>query len=293
MWAWRSADRITDEALGLLPRLSADGRPFLLFLNYMDVHRPIHPPERYRTRYPGRLPGFDMMADWSALHRGPERGGRVPTEAERTHLASQYDGALAFLDEHVGRLLDALDAEGLLDPSLVLVLSDHGESFGSHGTFGHGSSVYQDVAHVPLVLTLPGQTEGRRVDTPVGLADVLPTVTSVLGLPAPGPIDGRSLLDRPRVDRPLPVESYGQDGLQMRALVHRNDKIVVRPERPAELYALDRDPDESADRATDEPERTAELQRMLERTLRGGANEGRDALSEEEAARLRALGYLE
>ncbi|MGH8550921.1 MAG: sulfatase-like hydrolase/transferase [Methylococcales bacterium] len=299
-WAWRSAGQITDEALGLIDSLAVDGAPpFLLFLNYMDVHRPIHPPARYRDRFPGRMPSFDMQDDWSALHRDVSAGRREVTPDERDHLVSQYDGALAYLDAQLGRVLAHLDEKGLLEPSLVIVTSDHGESFGSHGTFGHGRSVYQAVVGVPLVVKLPGRRDARRIPGSVSGVDVLPTVTEIIGLPVPADIDGHSLLSNPPdAQRPLLSESFGDDGLdaQARAVLRGDEKLVEPIDRPPQFYRLDADPREEYDLAGSVPELVAELTAVMD------ALDSEDLspeplpparLTPKEAERLRSLGYLD
>jgi arylsulfatase A-like enzyme len=293
-WEWRGAGQTTDEALALLDGLAGARAPFLLFVNYMDVHRPIHPPKAYRELFPGRLEGFDMERDWSSLYRG-WRNDRHPTPAESTHLISQYDGALAYLDAQVGRFLDRLAKTGVLDDALVIVTSDHGESFGSHGVFGHGVSVYQDVVRVPFVLKLPGQEYGRRIATPVSGVDILPTVADALGLPLPENVDGRSLLAGPGADRPLVIESYQDSGIWMRGLLRGSTKLVERDER-RELYDLASDPDETRDLAAERADTVADLAaalRELELAGGGAGDSPSSALTAEEAARLRALGYLE
>ncbi len=294
MWEWRNAQTITDESLRVLDHLAKDDAPFFLFLNYMDVHRPIHPPERYRTRFPGRIPGFDMMHDWSAMNRGAASGERRVESDEREHLISQYDGALAFLDDQLARVFAELERRGLLDRSLIWIVSDHGESFGAHGTFGHGFSVYQGVVGIPFIVKLPGQQKGQRSATPVGLADVVPSIAALLELPVPAGLDGRALysanLDP---ERPVVSESYSVKGRQMRALLQGTHKVVERPGEVAELYDLASDPAETVDLATRQPEMTAALTAAFESALAGAAAGKEHALDAADIERLEALGYLE
>jgi arylsulfatase A-like enzyme len=104
-----------------------------------------------------------------------------------------YDDCIAFLDEQLGRLLDALQAQGLLENTEVIITSDHGESFGDHGSFGHSYTVNFDEVGVPLVILSPGAPRGREVDNPVSLRDLPATVVDRLGLSADSPFPGRSL----------------------------------------------------------------------------------------------------
>ena len=104
-----------------------------------------------------------------------------------------YDDCIAFLDEQLGRLLDALRGQGLLDNTDVIITSDHGEAFGDHGIIGHAYSVNLEEIGVPLVILSPDAPAGRVVDSPVSLRDLPATVVDLLGLSAGSPFPGRSL----------------------------------------------------------------------------------------------------
>ena len=104
-----------------------------------------------------------------------------------------YDDCIAFLDEQLGKLLDELQRQGLLDNTLVIITSDHGEAFGDHRLFGHGNSVYLDEIGVPLVILSPGAPAGRVVVAPVSLRDLPATVLDQLGLADGSPFPGHSL----------------------------------------------------------------------------------------------------
>ncbi len=104
-----------------------------------------------------------------------------------------YDDCIAFLDEQLGRLLDALQGQGLLENTDVIITSDHGEAFGEHGIVGHSYSVNLEEIGVPLVILSPAAPAGRVVESPVSLRDLPATVVDLLGLSAASPFPGRSL----------------------------------------------------------------------------------------------------
>jgi arylsulfatase A-like enzyme/Flp pilus assembly protein TadD len=106
-------------------------------------------------------------------HRPPE--GFPPT----------YDGEIAFMDTQIKRISDWLDASGQKDRTLLIVVGDHGESFGEHGEEGHGAYLYQATLHVPLLFVHPLAAGGKRVPGPVGIIDIFPTVLDLFGLPKP------------------------------------------------------------------------------------------------------------
>ena len=104
-----------------------------------------------------------------------------------------YDDCIAFLDEQLGRLLDALQVQGLLENTEVIITSDHGESFGDHGSFCHSYTVNLDEVGVPLVILSPAVPRGREVDSPVSLRDLPATVVDLLGLSDGSPFPGLPL----------------------------------------------------------------------------------------------------
>ncbi len=160
-------------------------------MNYFDVHSPYLPPAPYRGRFSGRQ---------EAPHpRGEVEVGRlagdieVPAGDSLRWLEDAYDESILFLDASIGALLDSLATRGILDRTLVVVTSDHGEAHGEHGMLWHGNSLYRHQTWVPLLLRLPGRVPaGVVVPTPVGIEQIPATVASLVGV-APGVFPGPSL----------------------------------------------------------------------------------------------------
>src|SRR5262249_8714844 len=136
-----------------------------------------------------------------------------------------YDNCIAFLDEQLGRLLGELRGQGLLDNTVVIITSDHGEAFGDHGHFGHGSSLHLDSTCVPLVILAPGAPAGRVVDSPVSLRDLPATVVDQLGLRAGSPFPGRSLAAYWRT-----APGQAPEGITTPALSEQADAIALQPQ---------------------------------------------------------------
>lgn len=161
----KSAAVINDEFLSWRDRRES-GRPWFAFLNYFDAHDPYDPDPPYREMFPGTRQSWRSLFD--LRERSPE---------ELRGLQAAYDGAIASLDNEVGKLLDRLDREGALENTLVIITSDHGEEFGEHGHSGHGSSLYTPVIHVPLVVLPPGDAPAsQRVRRYVSLRDIAATI---------------------------------------------------------------------------------------------------------------------
>ena len=188
---------INDAFLDWLRRRRRD-RPFFAFLNYFDAHEPYVPPPGFEGR-------FGIRPRTSAGLRLPVRYYEHATSrpiVERDILLARdcYDDCIAFLDEQLGRLLDELRRQGLLDNTMVIITSDHGEAFGDHGHFGHAYGVYLDEIGVPLVILAraPRRAEWWRARQPARLAGNRGRPARALGgLAVPRPLVGGLLARHP------------------------------------------------------------------------------------------------
>jgi arylsulfatase A-like enzyme len=204
----KSADRVNAEVLSWLGH--RPDRPVFVFVNYFDAHDPLIPPAPFDRQFGPR--GADRAAlERRMLDAGHNNG--VPPKDLMAIQLDLYDGAIAYLDGRVESLLDSLDRRGLLENTLVVVTSDHGNLFGEHDESGHGFDLYRQALEVPLVLSLPGRLpEGKRVDTAVSLRDLASTLYSFAGGDS-SPFPGRSL-ERFWADHP-PIGPAGGDTLVM------------------------------------------------------------------------------
>lgn len=257
-------------AVSWLDERPAD-RPFFLWLHLYDPHEPYTPAEPFKSRYPGR----------------------------------PYDAEVAYTDSLVGDFRHALEERALLDDSLVILTSDHGEGLGDHGEEFHGFFVYDSTIHVALIVRPPtGGGAGRVVDRAVSHVDLLPTVLDLVGLPVPENVHGRSLAplvagedvewDRPVYSESLyPLLHYGWAPL--RSLRTERFKLIDVPR--AELYDLARDPAEDQNLFGREPklsnEMTAALGDLRQRIEIDEPSGGTEAeMDERTLAQLQALGYI-
>jgi arylsulfatase A-like enzyme len=184
----KDADRVNRDFLLWLS--ARPDRPFFAFLNYIDAHDPYVPPPGF-DRHFGLKP--ESAADIETI-RTWHQGRPDASERDKALVADAYDDCLAALDDRLGILFDELDRRGVLDETLVVITSDHGEQFAEHGEYGHGRSLYRQEVHVPLIVVGPsGVPAGVRVADPVSLRDVAATVADRLGLAAESPFPGRSL----------------------------------------------------------------------------------------------------
>ena len=191
MLARKSARDVNDEFLAWADR--KDGRPWFAFLNYFDAHEPYLPRAPFAGSYSQGLQPRNLNAlrywplevthDWRALK--PEH-----IEAER----AAYEETITGLDADLGALLRGLRSRGILDSTLVVITSDHGELFGENGAFSHGSHLYWRSLHVPLVIAWAGKLPaGELVSAPVSQRD-LPSTILRLALPDGERLPGVPLL---------------------------------------------------------------------------------------------------
>ncbi|MET0555230.1 MAG: sulfatase [Vicinamibacteria bacterium] len=255
------------------PRMAK--QPYFLYVHYVEPHEPYLPREPWYSQY--------------------ARDGRAhPTHAK---FVDAYDSEIRSLDDGLGRLYRAC---GWSEDTVVIVTSDHGEEFGDHGGGGHAHSLYSEVLRVPLVVHgVPGAVP-HRVDEPVSLIDVMPTLRELIGRPADARAEGLSLLGLLRgggqgFDRPLFAHLVQfETGRIWEATIEGEWKrLRLRPGAP-QLYNLADDPQEAHDLSETLPSVAAALDR------RGSALAARmpvlpaavdTAVSPQTAESLRALGY--
>jgi arylsulfatase A-like enzyme len=282
--------------------------PWFLWIHFMDPHGPYSSSPSARSasfRYP-RDPALDVelpAGRANSVHRmipqyqvlGPLR--RVGDYVRR------YDGEIAGTDEQIRRLRDALEARGTLDDTLIVLTADHGESLGEDGYyFQHGIVLNDASLRVPLVLRHPALPPGTRVEAPASLLDVMPTVLSLVGLPAPASGHGRDLT--PVVfgapAEPRTLVAYTVSGATQVAVRRDGWKLVGRVRRDDEAPPPRRLLRAAAGREEDvDPSAHAAVAAELERELGVHANRGnpfalaKPSVDPEDRRRLRALGYLD
>jgi arylsulfatase A-like enzyme/Tfp pilus assembly protein PilF len=262
----RPASEVADAAVAWLA--DQGDRPFFLWTHYFDPHQPLTPPSPYRERYP----------------------------------AAPYDAEIAFVDEAVGRTLDALKDQGFDRNTIVILVGDHGESLGEHGEMTHAVLLYSATMRVPLIIRDPSISGARRITSRVSTVDIFPTVLHRLGLPLPPVVQGHELPDQElpeAADRAFYGESlygnllYGWSPLDR---LTRGRWMLIRSPHENRLFDLEADPLELVDLASDHPDQAAELARLADQKLQmlsdGKERFSQGTISAENQARLEALGYL-
>lgn len=177
-WNKRAAD-VTDQAIAWLEE--ADDDPVFLFLHYFDPHWNFDPPEPFDARFG---PADAHYGDIEYLKHHLDPANPLPDDV-LDDVVRLYDGEIAYTDHEIGRLLDWLREKGRLDHTIFALVSDHGEEFGDHGGFGHGTHLYGEVTRIPFVLRYPKRVTPGERERLATLSDVPLTLLRLAGLPVP------------------------------------------------------------------------------------------------------------
>jgi arylsulfatase A-like enzyme len=182
----KPASQVNTQFLSWLDR--RDARPFFAFLNYFDAHSPYYPPAPFDKIFGPITPRDSPIAEkWIHVKD-------VPTAVLQAEM-NAYDGSIAYIDQQVGLLFDELGKRGVLENTLVIIASDHGEEFGEHNIFSHGQSLYLPSLHVPLLIIYPGQVPaGKSVEKAVSLRDLATTIMDLTHLESTVTFPGDSLV---------------------------------------------------------------------------------------------------
>jgi arylsulfatase A-like enzyme len=190
----KDAESINRAFLDWLSRRPEQTRPFFVFLNYLDAHAPYKLPDGAQHRF-GHKPR--SREEIRVIHDGWDSIDKLTLPRYyQTMARDAYDSCLAYLDEQLGMLFDDLQRRALLDDTLVVITSDHGEGLGEHDLFDHGESLYSTELDVSLLILLPrkGRT-ARVVPRVVSLRDLPATIVDLVGQGAGSPFPGHSLAD--------------------------------------------------------------------------------------------------
>jgi len=288
----------------LLQRRHPDS-PLFAYLHVVDPHalyRPEGEDRRFAGEHPGRLAPELYDPNYFLAH------GLGRNHSEVEHLQALYEGEVHAADRAFGTFVDLLKFFGLYDRSMIILLSDHGEEFYEHGGFDHGRTLYDELLRVPLIVKLPASRQaGTRVDAPVSLLDVAPTIAAIAGAAAAGVgFDGVLLQPAGRAAAGPPRAIFSEtraDPVNLRAVRQRTLKCIEslsrvdrfsRPAPAIEAFDLAADPGERAPlpAADARYERCRALLQELPPVPDAARAQGRHPLPPEDAARLRALGYL-
>jgi arylsulfatase A-like enzyme len=298
-------DATTEAVLGWLD--SVDDDRFFLWIHWFDPHRPYDPPERYAEGFAGSYDGQATSDPDYIMKVWRERIELAPEDV--AYLAGRYDGEIAFTDAQVGAILDELDSRGMLENTVVVITSDHGEILYEHEYyFGHDIGLYEECIMIPLIMYFPGlEAAGTRVEPLVQSLDIMPTVLEILGIDPPRHLEGKSLLSLIEGGQESTVDfafsetfPFPEKCPPRHAVRTHKAKLIWKETRDGALekdyYDLAADPGERTNLYHERPAPAAHLDSVLTAWIEDGGLHPAPIPTARESGRLRilkSLGYID
>jgi arylsulfatase A-like enzyme len=246
-----SSSWVADRSIRYIKSRATRQRPFLLWAGFIHPHPPFDIPEGWAHLYDGRVPPrVFSKTPLSKLAQENRCIADLPDEENINRMRELYACAVSFTDHHVGRILKALDEEGLRENTLVLFVSDHGEMLGDLDTY-QKFLPYDASCRIPMLLRWPGHIApgSRRTDF-ADLNDILPTLLDAAGTPHPGGLElpGESLLAKaPKKDRSVQYVEHQRDSKRWCCLIGARYKFIHAYGDRDQLFDLREDPEERND----------------------------------------------
>ena len=295
--------------------------PFFLFINYVEPHMPHRwIPEPFRRRFL-QLNGLEG-ADWRSVnmnYRAFLTGTAPMGEEDFAILRALYEAEMAYLDHRIGQLVAFLRRRGILDNTLLIITSDHGDNLGEHGLMHHAYALYETLIHVPLIIRYPPAfPAGMVVEQIVQTHDLFPTILHLAGVDEPtvwDQVQGFSLLpdhlsahpDYAVAELMRPINEFAERypdfdfspfDRELRAYRTRRYKYIWASDGRDELYDLVQDPGETDNLIHKRPDVAADLRQRLLAWMEAHPIEASTVTEVPEydeavLARLRDLGYVE
>ncbi len=312
----------TNRTSGLFRRWIMDGgethRPFFAFVNFMVPHLPRYPrtssgAEEFQSEILKRIEPVNLVPERFYLDRY-----RLD-KSELSVMRKVYDQEISYLDRELGKLMSFLKAEGILEDSILVITSDHGENFGDHGFIEHQFRLSESLIHVPLVIRYPKILEARIVNENVSTVAIFRTIVEILdGLNkeqfSPVNLPSKGSLFDPKADEPIISEYYsgvemmkrtiGKEApdfdfspydLNIKSLISGKHKYIWYSTGKEELFDLDADPGEVNDLSAERSDLLRNFQTLLWESVEAGelatGSEEGPVIDQATRDALKALGY--
>jgi len=287
IWHLKAAGELAEGATLSWLETTDPERPFFVFINYMEAHRPYIPPREHRERLmsPEDVEkSYRVDRSWVPMWEYTF-GLRDYAEEELRLTRATYDATLSELDDYLESLLGNLENGGYLDDTVVILTSDHGEHLGEQHMLDHQYSIFQPLLNVPLIVHYPARFAPGREARPVMNYDIFPTLLELAGVEPPPDVESKAVsLLEPQDERVRFAEEPSSSELgvrmikerhpdfdaepwlrQQRALVQGQRKLIWASDGSRKMFDLAADPLESRDLAAEEPEAAETLYADLDR----------------------------
>lgn len=251
------------------------GKKFFMFLHGYDAHGQFSElPKGYVSPFTtGDASSVSASKQRDLREEGLARGSLSVSDAERAEWVAWYDGKILEADKKIGAFIEELRVRGLLDKTLIVVISDHGTEVFEHGRVDHGFSLFDELIHVPLIISWPARELGLRISETVRTIDVAPTILAIAGITPTAAWtaqeEGESLLPlltgEERENRPVFSETDYREYTYKRSYISPDNWKYIRTLETGgeELYNLADDPHERENLAQSEPGRLSAMRAVL------------------------------
>lgn len=281
------AEPVFTRAEAWLRERNPDEVPFFLFVHTYEIHDPYTPPlewqERFSPNYQGRMnqagqieirgddrTAAEHLTEFATKRKAFWAGFDPGKRTDLDHVSNLYDAGVAYTDHLLGELYGVVRELGLVDDTLTVVMSDHGEAFMEHGFISH-RTIHQEILEVPLVLRLPGaEFAGTRIERQIEGIDLFPSVLDLLGIDVPEHVQAVSFVPDLLGEEQPPALAWSElaETATGDAAVRSADwKLIEKPDQPGTgaLFDLARDPGERRNLLESEGEVSRELREHLTR----------------------------
>ena len=235
---WENAKELTDTGIKLLEKIANNEikMPFFMFIHYWDTHIPYSPPYKYISELGNYKPLGKTTNEILSEINNPARVGYLKgyfkEDIDVSEIVRRYDGAIKYIDAQIGRLLNFLSDYGMLDNTMIIITSDHGESLIEHGIYFDHHGLYDVSIHVPIIIWYPNNLpKNKRVNSLVQHIDLLPTIDELLNIETGINYDGLNLLPiiNDEIDK-IRTEIYIEEAYTQR-------KFAIRTEQYKYIFA--------------------------------------------------------
>ncbi len=294
----RSAGKTNVKVIEWLKKNSSN--KFFLWIHYNDPHGSYSPPEDYRDIFSNpkrQMVPADRIPAYQFLPEAYVTGDKT----DANYYINQYDNEIYYTDKQIGELYKELGTLKLLDRSIIIITSDHGESLGEHNNyFVHGNQVYEDTCKIPLIINLPGEHRIKKINGLVSIMDLFPTILDFLGIENNMSIDGVSLV--PLIEgsvnqarKEVFIECYLDNKYEKLAIRTDKEKLIKKGNR-YEAYDLEKDILELNPHSLSDGKihiLKEKLLQYLDNSNRNKKQLNKMIVSEQDLVNLRALGYVQ
>lgn len=264
---------------------------FFLYLHFMDVHNPYRPPAPYNTMFAEETGRF-------IYRNGPMKINK--DDFDKT--MGLYDGEIRFLDEKINKIMMYLEEQKLADNTIVVINSDHGDEFMEHGGMGHGTTLYEELLRVPLIIVHKGNSymKGSIINSRVRNIDILPTILDMLNISPVTDIDGISLLPLIKGDKWVSSPSISSvmalnTADRIIALSADNYKYIYnKSKKLSELFDLEKDAGEKNNLFETMPDIAQKMHNEMQYLVSDfGKDRSKTSINKETLESLKSLGYMQ